>query len=150
MRAHFLFWCAIVGCGGTTGESGSTGDSGSPDGGPFAGCSFVGMLDDRCTIDSDCVLGIHQTDCCGNTAAVGFNHAERTRFDTLEPLCAASYPGCGCPQGPTRTDSGETALDASTILVACVSAGPTRRCQTYVAMRPPDTPCPSRADECPV
>ena len=140
MRIHFLLLCVIAACGGSTGGSGSTGDSGSPDSGSSSKCAFVGMLDDRCAMDSDCAFGIHQTDCCGNTAAVGFNHAERMRFDTLEPMCAASYPGCGCPPGPTRTDSGETALDASTILVACVSGGPARRCRTYVTMRPPDTP----------
>jgi hypothetical protein len=140
MRIHFFLYWAMVACGGRAGGFGSTGDSGSPDGGPSSKCDFVGMLDDRCTMYSDCTFGVHQTDCCGNTAAVGLNHAERVRFDTLEPMCAASYPGCGCPAGPTHTDSGETALEASMIRVACVSAGPARHCETYVTMRPPDTP----------
>jgi len=140
MSTHLVLCCTIAGCGGTTGGSGSTVDSGAPDGGSSSGCDFVRMLDSSCTSDSDCAFGIHHTDCCGNTAAVGFNHAERGRFDTFEPMCAASYPGCGCPQGPTRTDSGETVLEASKILVACVSGGPMRRCLTYVTMRPPDTP----------
>src|SRR5262249_23695488 len=48
----------------------------------------------------------------------------------------ASYPGCGCPSGPTRTDSGESVVDTSKILVACVSSGPMRSCETYVTMRP--------------
>ena len=31
-------------------------------------------------------------------------------------------------------------IDGAAILVACVSVGPTRRCKTYVTMRPPDGP----------
>ena len=93
-----------------------------------------------CTGDENCVIGVHQTDCCGSSYAYGFNHSERDRFDTLEPPCRATYPGCGCPAGPTQTDSGETATDASTIQVACVAQGPERVCVTYVTMRPPDLP----------
>jgi hypothetical protein len=116
-------------------------DAGSrdADGGSLA-CGFVDTLDRRCTIQTDCWLGIHQTDCCGNTSAIGLNNAERGRFDMLEPLCRASYPVCGCPSGPTRTDSGETAADTTTVRLACVASGPQRTCRTYVTMRPPDTP----------
>jgi len=103
-------------------------------------CSFVETLDRRCTMDADCAIGIHQTDCCGNTLAIGFNFSQRERFDTLEPGCRMSYPGCGCPVGPTRTSTGETAFDIAAIKVACVTGGPIKECRTYVTMRPPDTP----------
>src|SRR5687768_9101157 len=69
-----------------------TGDGGTTDGGPFDGgppalaCEFVDTLDDGCGTDENCSIGIHQTDCCGNAAAIGFNHSERDRFDRDEPL----------------------------------------------------------------
>jgi hypothetical protein len=110
------------------------------DGAPFPACAFVDTLDRHCAVDGDCAVGIHQTDCCGNTFAVGLNRAERTKFDASESTCAASYPGCGCPQGPTRTDSGETAFDSMTIRVGCIASGPTKACRTYVTTRPPDAP----------
>ena len=129
---------AFVSCGGSDSES--NGDSGAPDGGPLSGCNFVASLDQGCTADSDCAFGVHQIDCCGSTLAVGFNSAERGRLDALEPTCVATLPPCGCDPGPTRTDSGEDMLDGAPNLVACVSVGPTRRCKTYVTMRPPDGP----------
>lgn len=126
-------------------DAGPAGDDAGPppdlDAGPFVGCGFVDTLDDSCTSDADCAYGIHQTDCCGNTFAVGFRTSERTRFETFEPMCQATYPLCGCPSGPTRTDSGESVLgDPDSIRVACVSSGPRRVCLTYVTMRPEDTP----------
>jgi hypothetical protein len=127
---------AFPSCGGSDSES--TGDSGAPEGGSLSGCNFVASLDQSCVADSDCAFGIHQIDCCGSTAAVGFNRAERARFDGAEPTCVATYPFCGCDPAPTRTDSGEDVVDSAPILLACVSVGPTRRCKTYVTMRPPD------------
>jgi hypothetical protein len=126
---------AIVSCGAS--DADPTGDSG-PDRGALSGCNFVASLDASCTADSDCAFGIHQTDCCGSTIAVGFNHAERARFDAAEPTCVATLAPCGCDPGPTRTDSGEDVFDAAPILLACVSVGTARRCKTYVTMRPPD------------
>ncbi len=110
------------------------------DGGSSPACAFVDTLDRLCSVDGDCAVGIHQTDCCGNTFAIGFNKTERTKFDSSEPTCDASYPGCGRPQGPTRTDSGETASETMTIHVGCIASGPTKACRTYVTMRPADAP----------
>jgi hypothetical protein len=114
-------------------------DSGrAPDAGAFPGCEFVDALDDFCTEDGDCTFGIHQTDCCGNSHAVGFNTSDRARFDAWEPLCAATYPICGCPSYPPRTDSDEVATDPSAIQLACVSRGPRNVCLTYITERPLD------------
>jgi hypothetical protein len=110
------------------------------DAAPFPACTFVDTLDRHCAIDDDCTVAIHQTDCCGNTFAIGVNHSERTRFDASEPACSASYPRCGCPTGPTRTDSNETATDTATIHAGCITSGPTKQCRTYVTSRPPDAP----------
>lgn len=123
-------------------DAGSS-DAGRTDAGAFdAGsspCAFASTLDHSCATDADCDVAIHQTDCCGNTYAIGINDAERARFDALEPACQASYPLCGCPAGPTRTDSGESSFDG-TFQVGCITSGPSRTCMTYVTARPPDTP----------
>lgn len=119
---------------GSTRDAGSTGDAGA------ATCAFADDLERGCGDDANCVVGVHQTDCCGNTSALGMNHSERDRFDAAESACRATYPLCGCPSGPTTTDSGETAFDVATIQVGCIASGPTRVCMTYVSARPPDTP----------
>ena len=118
--------------GGTAIDGGGAADGG----GPAVLCAFVDDLERGCGADENCVVGVHQSDCCGNTVAIGMNHAERDRFDAAEAPCRASYPGCGCPSGPTTTDSGETTLDPSAIQVACVPDGASMTCMTYVTERP--------------
>jgi hypothetical protein len=103
-------------------------------------CGFVTTLDTSCTGDGDCAYDIHQTDCCGNTHAVGFNVSESAGFPALEAACDATYPRCGCPVHPTVTDSGETVGDPTAIQVACVARGPRNVCLTYISTRPPDAP----------
>ncbi len=121
------------------GDGGAASDGGSLDGGAPT-CAFVDDLERGCGADANCVVGVHQTDCCGNTHAIGMNHSERDRFDAAEAACRATYPACGCPAGPTTTDSGETALDGSAIQVGCIQSGPSRVCMSYVSARPTDTP----------
>ncbi|MBX7192007.1 MAG: hypothetical protein K1X94_08115 [Sandaracinaceae bacterium] len=101
-------------------------------------CAFVDTLVRSCSTDSDCEVVVHQSDCCGNTSALGVTHDEAARFDALEPICRDSYPPCGCPAHPTVTDSGESAPDPTSIQVGCISRGPGAICLTYVSMRPPD------------
>jgi hypothetical protein len=98
----------------------------------------VDTLQRNCSRDDDCGFAIHQTDCCGNTLAMGVRASEVTRFEALEPICRDSYPACGCPARPTQTDSGETVTDPSTVQVGCISRGPAGFCMTYVSMRPMD------------
>jgi len=107
-----------------------------PDGGSPDPCGDVVALSRTCTVDSECAVAIHQTNCCGSTAALGLVHAEVGLFDLLEPLCDATYPSCGCPAGPTTTDSGETTFDASSIHVTCVHAAGIGTCRTWVSIAP--------------
>jgi hypothetical protein len=100
--------------------------------GPNA-CSFADMLNRGCTPSRGCVAVIHQTDCCGNTVAIGLNAADQANFMAQEQACVASYPHCGCPMGPTRTDSGETVGDPGMIKVKCTN---TNVCRTYVNNEP--------------
>lgn len=81
-----------------------------------------------CSSAGDCVVVMHQTDCCGNSKAIGVNVGEKTRFEAEEKTCAATYPGCGCPAGPPATEDGSTAMFGEKIGVDCVSG----RCITYV------------------
>ena len=115
----------------------SSPDAAIGDAGPMP-CTFTDSISRTCSSDADCTFDVHQTDCCGNTTAMGINRADAERFAALEPICRASYPGCGCPAFPTQTDSGETVTDTTTVQVGCISRGPAGVCMTYVAMRPMD------------
>jgi len=79
-------------------------------------------FDRSCGTDADCTFGIHQTDCCGNTVAIGMSIGQELRFDGAETACRSMYPACGCPAGPTRTEDGGTAWDPDAIVALC-SAG---------------------------
>lgn len=82
-----------------------------------------------CLKPVDCAVVMHQTDCCGNTLAVGVNASVAADFKIEEKQCAATYPGCGCPSGPPMTEDGSTASFNGEIGVACVA----NACTTYVA-----------------
>lgn len=101
-------------------------------------CSYVDTIDRSCTADGDCLVRLHQTDCCGNSVMIGIASSASGVYLASEPACMASYPGCGCPAMLPTTDSGETVTDASAVLAACVSRGPRNVCLTYVTMRPAD------------
>jgi hypothetical protein len=100
-------------------------------------CSFIDSVDRSCTSDTDCVVRLHQTDCCGNSVMVGVNQSAAAQFAVDESACMASYPGCGCPAMLPTTDSGETVTDTSMVQAGCISRGPGSVCLTYVTMRPP-------------
>jgi hypothetical protein len=106
-------------------------DAGSP-------CAYADAIDRSCTTDADCLVRLHQTDCCGNAVMIGIRTSALGAYNAGEPACMASYPACGCPAGLPTTDSGETVTDLDTVQAACVSRGPRDVCQTYVTMRPAD------------
>lgn len=82
----------------------------------------------QCATVDDCALVIHQTDCCGNMAALGLNKAEVPAFDDAEAICASQYPGCGCPTEGVVAEDGVLVSDAGAIHLACVD----NQCQTYI------------------
>ena len=84
-------------------------------------------FDRSCGTTEDCVAVVHQRNCCGTRIITGINSAELARFDESETACRADYPACECAQGPTTTDTGQTA-PGSAVPAAC-SAG---ICTTYV------------------
>lgn len=101
-------------------------------------CGYVDTIDRSCTADGDCLVRLHQTDCCGSSVMIGIASSAGGVYLANEPACMASYPACECPAMPPTTDSGETVTDTSAVLAACVSRGPRNVCLTYVSMRPPD------------
>jgi hypothetical protein len=78
-------------------------------------------FDRTCSADTDCFVAQHQTDCCGNSRALGLAVRERDTFTAAERICSAMYPGCGCPALPPVADDGMTALPPAMIVAACRS-----------------------------
>lgn len=109
----------------------ATSDAGAPDTGVVCGGSREGSFPafaSACSVASDCVLAVHQTDCCGNTHALGIRADQQAAFTLAEQQCDRMYPGCGCPAGPTVADDGMSARPPATIAVQCTSG----MCTTYV------------------
>ena len=79
-------------------------------------------FDKTCTSAGDCVIGIHQSDCCGSRQAIGMNETEQARFSADEATCVAQYsPGCECPPAFPLAEGGQSAFDGKTIVVECQS-----------------------------
>lgn len=81
-----------------------------------------------CTGAADCVIGIHQINCCGSKKALGISQAEQARFDADEKICEAQYPGCGCAAAPTVAEDGKTEDIGKMIVVECQA----NQCTTLV------------------
>ena len=84
-----------------------------------------------CAQDAECGFVVHQTDCCGNTTAVGAWIEVVPAFTSAEADCRNQYPVCKCPQGPTKAEIGEATFD-SVIEVHCVKG----QCLTSVPSVP--------------
>jgi hypothetical protein len=98
-------------------------DTPATDTGPAIVCGSAGgtfpTFDARCTADEDCAVGVHQTDCCGNMAALGMRRGERPAFDAAEAICRPMYPGCGCPTRGVLADDGQWSHDRGALRVRC-------------------------------
>lgn len=109
--------------GGAAGDGGDAAGSSGADGSAEVRCtggaaSFPNF--DRACWESEwCTIAFHQVDCCGNRVALGILHPELEHFQAVEAVCQAQYPACGCPSGPTRTDTGQMASDEAAIKVEC-------------------------------
>jgi hypothetical protein len=81
-----------------------------------------GPFDKTCSGDMDCAFGSHQTSCCGDGLAIGFNKSQQSAFDAAEKECDTHFPGCGCPTRGTTTEEnadGGFYIDPSQITVKC-------------------------------
>jgi hypothetical protein len=112
-----------------------------------------------CAKDEDCTSIDVQVDCCGNTTAMGAAKANGAFAQKCADDRKAGYPGCGCPQGPTKADDGTTgAGQGARVTVKCTGgfckttfdpcAGETlpacpRECTTF-----PETGACTNGDKC--
>ena len=82
-----------------------------------------------CVKATDCVVVMHQIDCCGTQIAIGVAAGEQTRFVAEEKTCAATYPMCGCATQTTKTEDGSSLdMGGDPAAVDCVGGV----CTTYV------------------
>lgn len=74
---------------------------------------------------ANCVVQLHQLDCCGAMAAYGVNHAARDTLCPAEDACVATYPTePGCGDATLTTDTGETTADMSEVRLRIVDPTP--------------------------
>lgn len=85
-------------------------------------------FDKTCSVDEDCAVVVHTTDCCGNSVAWGINMAEVDAFDAAEAICDGQYPPCGCPQGPTIAEDGNAVFGPNELAVGCTMGS----CMSFV------------------
>jgi hypothetical protein len=93
--------------GATSGSGGSSGDSGGTGGGAGVECNagHFPTFSKACAADSDCVVEIHRTNCCGSTVAIGVSASAGAAFEVAEKACDAMYPACNCfGMGPVAED----------------------------------------------
>jgi hypothetical protein len=82
---------------------------------------------------SNCVIQIHQLDCCGARAAYGVNHGARTTLCPAETTCVATYATPPpCTDATIKTDTGETTMNEADVKLRCVPGGATCTCETFV------------------
>lgn len=97
----------------------STGDVG-PDGFPGA-CTPDGGFPNfqkGCGTTANCIVKLHQVDCCGSMIAIGLNHGEFAAFDSAELSWESACPKCKCPAKPTVAEDGKSGLNAD-VKVSC-------------------------------
>ena len=88
-------------------------------------CSGTGAgtfpeFDDACAADADCVLVLHQINCCGSTHAWGIATTALAAFQAAEAICESQYPPCDCAAFPPVADDGGSSWDMNGYKVACV------------------------------
>lgn len=85
-----------------------------------------------CSNDSDCMVGSHQTNCCGDTLMVGIAKSQAGDYGRCETAWEKTFPGCGCASGPPHTEDGKTIDFGTTPTVRCVDrTGSSGICKTF-------------------
>jgi len=148
--------------GGSSGVAGGAGaavtDAGLRSDAPVCACmecaAFSGALaaaPRNATNISNCVIQLHELDCCGARAAYGINHGARTTLCPAEATCTASYPTpAPCTDTTIKTDSGETTKVEANVKLRCVPevGGATCKCETFVCTNDTCRAAPGIAGGC--
>ena len=129
---------ARVDTGATDTDSGLPGtDAGTTDTDAGIACAGIECADYAATLATqprgassldNCVIQLHQADCCGATDAYGINHAARTALCAAEATCVAGYPDPICSDTSVTTDTGETTMNRDDVRVRLVAG----ICETFV------------------
>ncbi|MFI5299920.1 MAG: hypothetical protein ACHREM_17670 [Polyangiales bacterium] len=86
-------------------------------------CDEAGVLfgesTKQCHAASECTFYVHQTDCCGDTVLTGVTKAALAAVTACESTWDKHFPGCGCAEGPPKTDDGKTTTFGATPTVTC-------------------------------
>jgi hypothetical protein len=123
---------------GTTEDAPSTGASDTSTSSDSGGADLVvcgttdevfPQFDRTCIENEDCVVVVHQTDCCGNQVAWGLAETERDAFEVAEAECMAQMSACACPAGPIVADDGSSTWDPMTLTVGCMAG----QCQSQAS-----------------
>jgi hypothetical protein len=83
------------------------------------GTSTFPTFDNRCTSSGDCVVAVHQSDCCGNNQALGIHRSQQAAFDAAEAVCRPMYPRCGCPTRGILADDDRWTFTRENIAATC-------------------------------
>lgn len=134
---------ALVACGGSVDAPGSTADASGdtsadvasdalPDATPDASDASDGAIacnagtfptfPRTCAADTDCVVAVHETNCCGTLVALGMRADQQGAFDAAESICRAQYPGCGCASQGITADDGTKSDGTHPARAVCVDA----------------------------
>ena len=74
---------------------------------------------DSCKADADCVVVLHQINCCGTQVAWGIAAAGAEAFKVAEATCESQYPACGCAQFETKADDDTTGWTLTDFEAVC-------------------------------
>jgi hypothetical protein len=87
---------------------------------------------EACAADIDCVIRLHQQDCCGTHISIGVTKSMAASYDMCETAWDAHFPACGCAARATTAQDGKVVGTTSTEVVHCVHAASGMLCQTSV------------------
>jgi hypothetical protein len=115
------------GAGGTGGATGAGGVGATGGTGGASACQEAVAVDRKCTLDSECVAVMHTTNCCGAAIWLGINTSAADHFSSLEKMCDASYPACGCAAGQPVAEDGSLIPFGEAAGVTCAAG----TCKTF-------------------
>ncbi len=111
------------------------------------GASFP-TFEKACVKASDCVVEMHQLNCCGTQAALGITKSGASRFKAAEKVCDAQFPKCGCATQQPKAEDGTVGRSAGDFVAKCVNRECTttaqktaREGQVCSDLNAGDTPC---------
>jgi len=120
-----LVTVTLIACSASTfpepaGDAGVAADAASEGGFPGA-CTEAGSFPafpKGCGSTANCIIKLHQIDCCGTMMALGINHGEFAAFDAAETAWETACPKCKCPVGLTQAEDGKAGATVD-VKVSC-------------------------------